>query len=412
MIAGPRRPTRVLLPLGLAICLSLFGDLTLYAVLASERHTVGLSIGAIGVMLSINRLIRIPGNPLIGTLYDRVGRRRLFLLGMGLGALSTFGYSVATGFWPFLLTRLTWGTAWTLLNVGGMAIIHDIGTSTNRGRLSGAYNAWILVGFAVGPLFGGVLVDLVGFQATMRLYAITTALGLLVAAVFLPETQPQALRSRNSAEAVLPLRQAVARLAQRARGALHASPRLLSVLLLVLLFQFAGEGVALSTFNLLLAQRLGDRVQIGALTLGVASATGIVSALRSLVAATSGPIAGRISDTHGDRGATMTAALLLGMVSFAGLAFAQSLPLIVLAIVVGAISAGAGAATLSAAIGRLAPAARRGAVMGAFATAGDIGATLGPLLAYAVVVVAPVSCVYVVCAAAFAFGLLLTRRAF
>ncbi len=47
----PMTPRRVLLPLGLAVCLSLFGDLTLYAVLPSEREAIGLSLAAVGVML-------------------------------------------------------------------------------------------------------------------------------------------------------------------------------------------------------------------------------------------------------------------------------------------------------------------------------------------------------------------------
>jgi hypothetical protein len=65
-----RTPSRVLVPLGLSVCLSLFGDLTLYAVLATQPDVVGLSLGTVGVILGVNRLIRIPGNPLAGVLLD------------------------------------------------------------------------------------------------------------------------------------------------------------------------------------------------------------------------------------------------------------------------------------------------------------------------------------------------------
>ncbi len=171
-------PRRVLLPLGLAVCLSLFGDLTLYAVLPSEREAIGLSLAAVGVMLGANRLIRIPSNPLAGALFDRFGRRRLFLLGMGLGVASTLGYGSVTGVLPFLAMRILWGIAWTLINIGGITMIHDISTPQNRGRLAGAYNAWMLAGFAIGPLLGGFLVDSIGFRATMRLYAALAAGGL------------------------------------------------------------------------------------------------------------------------------------------------------------------------------------------------------------------------------------------
>ena len=59
-------PSRILIPLGLAASLSLFGDLTLYTVLVTQLDKVELSLAAVGVMLSVNRLIRIPAYPLIG----------------------------------------------------------------------------------------------------------------------------------------------------------------------------------------------------------------------------------------------------------------------------------------------------------------------------------------------------------
>ena len=184
------RNERVLLPLGLAVCLSLFGDLTLYAVLVTQLDVVGLSLGAVGIMLGVNRLVRIPGNPLAGVLFDRWGRRPLFLLGMLVGVVSIVGSALLRGFWPFLLTRLGWGMAWTLINVGGMAMVLDVSTRANRGRLTGIYNTWMLAGLALGPLVGGLLVDTLGFRPALLICAGTCALGLAIAAVALPETSP------------------------------------------------------------------------------------------------------------------------------------------------------------------------------------------------------------------------------
>ena len=230
-------PRRVLFPLGLAVCLSLFGDLTLYAVLPSEREAVGLSLAAVGVMLGANRLIRIPGNPLVGALFDRFGRRRLFLLGMVLGVASTLGYGMVTGVLPFLAMRILWGIAWTLINIGGITMVHDISTPQNRGRLAGTYNAWMLAGFAIGPLLGGLLVDSIGFRATMLIYAAAAAGGLAYAALALPETHvagdapPRQISATSRLTALM----------RSATEAFHGSPQLLSVLLLALVFQFGQE---------------------------------------------------------------------------------------------------------------------------------------------------------------------------
>ena len=247
------RTTAVLLPLGFAASFSLFGDLTLYAVLASQRERVALSLGAVGIMLGVNRLIRVPGNLLIGVLLDRWGRRSIFVGGMLLGVLSTAAYGLVSGFWPFLFSRLLWGIGWTCINVGGMAMVMDISTPENRGRLSGSYNLWLWAGFAIGPLVGGILVDLMGFRAAMLICAALTALGFGVALFALPETARfAALQQKKDS-----WRERFGSLSGPQLKKLFLDNRYLVVVsLLLLITQFTGEGIALSTLSFLLQQRL------------------------------------------------------------------------------------------------------------------------------------------------------------
>ena len=65
-----RRQMRVLIPLGAAISLPLPGDRTLYAVLPTQASPIGVSLGSVGILLDINRIIRIPGNPIACILYS------------------------------------------------------------------------------------------------------------------------------------------------------------------------------------------------------------------------------------------------------------------------------------------------------------------------------------------------------
>jgi len=71
-----------LLPLGFAVALSLLGDLSLFATLTTQLDVLNLSLAQAGILLSVHRLVRIPGNPLAGALMDHLGRRPLFVLGM------------------------------------------------------------------------------------------------------------------------------------------------------------------------------------------------------------------------------------------------------------------------------------------------------------------------------------------
>ena len=408
MIAQPPPPSRVLLPLGLAVCLSLFGDLTLYAVLVTQLDVVGLSLGAAGVMLGVNRLVRVPGNPFAGLLFDRWGRRPLFLLGMLVGVLSVAASGLVRGFWPFLATRLGWGIAWTLINVGGMAMVLDVSTAADRGRLTGLYNTWMLVGLALGPLVGGVLVDLFGFRAGLLACAGITTIGLAIALGALPETAPPLARDTRTDPhwPLTGLRHRLRDAWRRQVGAiLRADRRLPAVAGLFLITQLAGEGVVFSTISLLLQQRLGTAVHLGSLVLGVASASGVLLALRSLLAGAIGPLAGHLSDLRGNRWPVIAGSLVAGIAGFGLLSFATSLGIIVLGVVLSAVSGGAALATLAAQVGDLTPPGSEGVVMGAYATAGDVGSMAGPFLAFALLSVADLRWAYLLCTFAFLAGL-------
>ncbi|GAB4527774.1 MAG: MFS transporter [Anaerolineae bacterium] len=393
-------PRRVLPPLGLAVCLSLFGDLTLFAVLVSQLDVVGLTLGAAGVMLGIHRLIRIAGNPVAGLLYDRWGRRPLFLAGMLLAVLSTTSYGLVRGFWPFLVARLVWGLAWMLINVGGMTMVLDVSTPASRGRWMGIYNTWLIAGLALGPMVGGFLVDTIGYRPGILTCAGITATGLAVALIGLPETDPARPTDPEDTWLITagnPL--------HRWAGLLRANTGLLPALALYLIVQFTGEGVVLSTASLLLQQRFGERVALGGLVLGVASAGGLILGLRSLLAGTAGPLAGSLSDARAARGPVIAGGLVAGLAGFGLMAYATPLALIILGVALGAAGSGAVLATLAALVGDLTPPGRQGEVMGLYAAAGDVGSTAGPFLAFAMVTVIDLQWVYLVCSVAFLIGL-------
>lgn len=399
--------SHMLTPLGLAVCLSLFGDLALYASLVTQIEEVGLSLGAVGIMLGINRLIRIPGNPLAGMLIDRLGRRRLFLLGMLLGTLSTAGYGLVRGFWPFLTSRLVWGIAWTLINVSGMAMVLDTSTPANRGRLTGLYNTWMLSGLALGPLVGGFLVDLIGFRPAMLTCAGITSVGLMVVVVALPETTTATQEENVQRERRLALnrrRHPGEVWHSKAKTWFRTKQDLVTASSLYLITQFAGEGVVLSTVSLLLQKHTGE------IALGVASAGGLLLALRSLLAGAVGPLAGGWSDGRFGRWSVIRGSLVIGILGFGLLSLATSLGLIILGVALGAVSAGAALATLTAYVGDRTTPGKQGTTMGIYATAGDLGSTTGPFLAFALLSVIDLHWVYLFCSLTFLLGLGLSWR--
>ena len=119
---------RVLAVLGVGIALSLLGDQTLYTVLADPRivSQAGISLAMVGVVLGVNRLTRIFFNIPSGFLYDRSKRRRLMVLSIAFGALSTACYALAPDAVLLLVGRVLWGIAWSGLWIGANTIALDL----------------------------------------------------------------------------------------------------------------------------------------------------------------------------------------------------------------------------------------------------------------------------------------------
>ena len=379
---------RVLLPLGLGTALSLMGDATLYTVLPTHTAEAGITLASVGVILAVNRAIRILLNGPAGLAYDRFPRRRLLIPSLFLGALSTAICGLARGFWPLLAGRLLWGLAWSGIWIGGNTAILDVADERNRGRWTGLYQAWFFVGGALGFLFGGVLTDWLGYHQALVVGAVVSAAGALPALFALPETKealPPAASKRPDAKP-RPETNAVAHRGEMAM-----------VIAVQAVNRFVMAGVMAATLSLLLLDRLGDSLTLGRLTLGVATVTGLLLAARMLLAMASAPVMGSLSDAEAGRWRLMPWTLLAAAVGMALLACGPPL-LLVIGALLGAVASGGLQALIVALTGDLTPASRRGRSVGLLQTLGDIGSAAGPLLAYALLPYLGLAGVYFLCA--------------
>ena len=399
-----RQQLRLLLPLGIAMALSLTGDSTMYAVLASQIDVVGISLAVVGVLLGVNRMVRIPGNLAAGAFYDRSRRRPLFLIGLTLGILSTLSYGLVRGFWPLLLGRMLWGIAWSLINVGGYTMILDRSTAANRGRVTGLYQMAFMIGLTISPILGGALTDALGFRQAVRVCALVSGFGLAVALVALPETRPQGdVVQERAWEGT-----ARQRLMDWVSGLRLVDRRILAASYNYFVTLFVSSGVLMSTLGLYLERRWGTEISVGGLVIGVASLTGVMLGMRALLGIVAGPVAGTLSDRLGDRWPVVRGSLLLTATGFLVLALLGSVGAVPAGVAAVSLGAAALAATLAAIVGDLAKEGRQGVTMGGMATAGDIGSALGPPLAYALAVTLDLQWVYLICVLALASGLAAT----
>ena len=382
-------PRRVLFPLGLGTALSLMGDGTLYTVLPTHTADAGIALSGVGIILGVNRAVRLFLNGPAGLAYDRWPRRRLFVPALFIGALSTAVYAATRGFWPLLAGRLLWGLAWSGIWVGGATVILDVTTGQDRGRWTGLYQTWFFLGAALSTFAGGLLTDWLGYGTTMWVGAGVTALGGVMALILLPETRGLHQQDDPPLEDSFPQ--------------LHANRGLWVATLLQGLNRFVTAGVLAATMGLL-AQ---DWLASASLSLGVATLTGVLMAGRTLLSVIAAPLAGTASDWMGSRWGVAACGLAVGAMGMALVAWGE--PFAILAgVLLAAVAGGSVQALVTALTGDVVSQAQRGRAIGLLHTAGDLGSAIGPPAAYALMPWIELRGAYLLCAGLFAAGLATT----
>lgn len=155
---------------------------------------------ATGVVLASFGIFSAFAQPFAGRLSDRVGRRRIFVIG-GLVAVAALNslYPLADGLPLLLAIRLAQGLAVALTIVASVALVNELSERDSRGGNMGVYNGLRLLGFGAGPLAAGFVVssgpyrilsiEVSGFQASFMLAALGAAAGAVLVGVLVRDPE-------------------------------------------------------------------------------------------------------------------------------------------------------------------------------------------------------------------------------
>lgn len=94
-----------------------------------------------------------------GALGDRFGRRRLFIIGATLFALSSAACAISGSAVQLICTRSIQGIGAAMLIPGSLALISAAYPPAERGRAIGTWSAFSAITAAIGPVIGGFIVQ-------------------------------------------------------------------------------------------------------------------------------------------------------------------------------------------------------------------------------------------------------------
>ncbi|WP_423746815.1 MFS transporter (plasmid) [Haladaptatus sp. SPP-AMP-3] len=153
--------------------------------------TFGLSTALVtGLILSAFGFFMSGVQPIAGTLSDKTGKRKAFVVaGLLILAVSNFTYSLAGSYGAMLLIRIGQGIGVAVTVPATIALVNDLSTDDTRGGSMGVFNTFRMLGFGIGPVAAGTVIyggpyavlgyAVTGFEAAFYI----ATLGALVGAV-------------------------------------------------------------------------------------------------------------------------------------------------------------------------------------------------------------------------------------
>ena len=200
---SPEQPTDTavprLFPLYAAGFVTAFGAHSIAANLGGYTEREHASLLTLGVLLAVYDGAEVILKPVFGVLADRIGARPVLLGGLLAFAAASTAFVLAGN--PLLVgvARLGQGAAAAAFSPAAGTLIARLSPGSRHGRAFGGYGSWKGLGYALGPILGGVLIALGGYPllfATLAALALATAAwpALVVPAVApLPRTRQTVL---------------------------------------------------------------------------------------------------------------------------------------------------------------------------------------------------------------------------
>jgi MFS family permease len=139
-------------------------------------------------MRSLDHLLTLDKRSFWGPLSDTKGRRIALISTFTVYLIANIGLALNSSFVGLMVLRAIQAAGSAATISIGAGVIGDITTASERGGFIGIFGGIRMLGQSVGPVFGGIITQYLGYQAIFWFLLILGAITITLIIVFLPET--------------------------------------------------------------------------------------------------------------------------------------------------------------------------------------------------------------------------------
>ncbi|WNI23534.1 MFS transporter [Streptomyces sp. ITFR-16] len=190
-LASPSHPQRWLI-LGV-ICLAqltvLLDNTVLNVAIPSLTRELDASTADVQWMINAYSLVQSGLLLTAGSSADRYGRKKMLIAGLALFGIGSLVAGLAQTSVQLIAARAGMGIGGALLMTTTLAVVMQIFDETERVKAIGIWSTVSSLGFAVGPLIGGVMLDHFWWGAIFLINIPVAAVALVAVARLVPESK-------------------------------------------------------------------------------------------------------------------------------------------------------------------------------------------------------------------------------
>jgi EmrB/QacA subfamily drug resistance transporter len=158
--------------------------------LPSIRHSLHASVSGLQWTIDAYTLVLASLLMLAGSTADRIGRRRVFQIGLVVFSLGSLLCALAPTLGWLIAARVLQAVGGSMLNPVAMSIIRNVFEDPReRAQAIGVWGGVVGISMALGPVVGGALVDSAGWQSVFLVNIPVGLVALVLTAIFVPESR-------------------------------------------------------------------------------------------------------------------------------------------------------------------------------------------------------------------------------